>query len=69
MTMTHVELHKALDELVACYIGEVTKLSSRPSPLLAGTNLLEFMKWSGSKAEAELWGVSCKEPLHKRTTG
>ena len=46
----HVELHKALDELVACY-----KLA-HPHKLLQDTNLLELIEWS-FKATKE---VLCK---------
>ncbi len=35
----HKELHKGLDQLVACYITESKKN-------LTGTNLMEFMEWS-----------------------
>jgi hypothetical protein len=35
----HVELHKALDDLIADFISHTTKLPSR-------TSLLELMQWS-----------------------
>lgn len=35
----HVELHKNLDELLACFVGETGKLFSE-------TTVMELMKWS-----------------------
>ena len=35
----HIELHKALDELIADFIGHTSKLPS-------DTSLMELMKWS-----------------------
>jgi hypothetical protein len=35
----HVELHRNLDELIACYISETEKL-------LSNTTVMELMEWS-----------------------
>jgi hypothetical protein len=43
----HVQLHKALDELIADFIDETQALHSK-------TTLLEFLKWSYKQTQGEM---------------
>ncbi len=56
----HAELHKALDELVACYIGSTTPEDLRAYKGLRNTTIMELIEWS-HKATQD--ANVCKEKL------
>lgn len=53
--MRHNHLHRALDELLACYITESGKL-------LGDTGLMEFLEWSANMT----LDATCEEKAHDK---